>query len=141
MKFDELFVRLQRGRTELRRELAGAIQLRFNAYLKTLPQETYEQKHALASWVNHVLRVLDLALRCPRTGEPAILVAEDKDKSHPNSRFRFQGKGTKGKNLKTCPSVQLPDLQLIPAPVREEGSARWSEHDGLYRGPRNAPIR
>ena len=85
-----------------RASLAAAMEPLLNARLKAkTPQDTYEQKHALVAWVNHELRLLGLAIRCPKTGLPAILVADTQDAEHSTIRFRLQIRDTHGKQKKT----------------------------------------
>ncbi len=122
------------ARREALRELHGAVRTAFassfeavlNAHAATLPQQTYEDKKTLAKWVNAELRELGLTIRCPRTGQPALL------RGHPGGvagvgRFHLEITDSAGVQRRTVTSVTLPELQLQPddltrAPYGERGS-------------------
>ena len=53
--------------------LAARLTPAFNAHIAEQPSQTLEQKQVLAQRVNAELRGVGLAIRCPRTGKPAIL--------------------------------------------------------------------
>jgi hypothetical protein len=56
---------------EFSRRIAAALGLALNAAAQAMPCDIYEEKKALARWVNKDLRRFDLAIRGP-TGEPSI---------------------------------------------------------------------
>lgn len=93
---------------ELARELGELL----NGRAASMPQATYEQKKALANWVNNELRPLGLAVRCPATGRPAVLQA-----SVGNDRavgaFRFDTLAADGGREQRSWATRLPRLELV----------------------------
>jgi hypothetical protein len=107
-----------------RAELAKAMEPRLNQYLRTLPSETYAEKQSLCSWVNGQLHDLGLAIRCPRTQRPAILVADVQGGPDSASRFRLDIRTESGQRTKTLSARQLPSLDLMEDEVRPEPIAK-----------------
>jgi hypothetical protein len=91
-----------------------------NAQLQSLPQETYEQKRSLASWTNHELHQLGLTIKCPRTGKPAILLADLRSQDDDTGRFRLEVRGDGSRRVRTYCGAELPDLELMEEPPRRE---------------------
>jgi len=110
-------------RTEVARQLGPAM----NAHLKKMPQDSYAEKQALASWVNGQLRALGLAIKCPKTGRPANLVADIKQAGSDVSRFRLEIRDERGKKTRTFASRELPELELMEDEPRQEPLLKWSE--------------
>jgi len=107
-------------------ELAAAMQPRLNGKMKTMPHDTYQEKQVLASWVNHTLHAdLGLAIRCPRSREPAILIADIRSTATQMSRFRLEIHDKKGRKVRTYSSAKLPELELMEDPPRQESLSRW----------------
>jgi hypothetical protein len=102
--------------------LASAMQPRLNASLQATPHETYQQKQAMASWVNAELHNrLGLTIRCPRTGRSAILVADIRDAEKQASRLRLEVHYPGRKKERTYTSSgSIPELQLMEDPPRIE---------------------
>jgi len=97
----------------VRSEIAAYLGPALNAHCSTLPQQTYDEKRALAKWVNAELRQFGLAIKCPKTGQSAYLVA------HPGGRpgigrFHLEVAGPDGSPQRTLTSAVLPELALIP---------------------------
>lgn len=84
-----------------------------NEMAQSLPQATYEEKKALAKWVNAEIRELGLAIRCPKTGLPGIL------RGHAGGipgvgRFHVEVTDAQGVQRRTVTSTTLPKLDLMP---------------------------
>ncbi len=107
---------------QFRAQVASVLAPRLNAHLKTLPQDNYADKQALATWVNNELRQLGLAIRCPKTGKPATLVADSRGQGE-YARFRLDVRGDDGRHLRTMTSTTLPEFELIEDEPRREGRA------------------
>jgi len=120
------YKQITRIRHEFLAELSAAIEGRLNAHVHQLPQETLAEKQQIASKVNGDLRLLNLCLRCPATGNPAILVADFRDDEEKTSRFRFQIVGPSGRQLKKAASRHLPPLVIQESAPREEHFASRS---------------
>jgi hypothetical protein len=101
-------------------EKASRLQHDLNLEARSMPHETYADKQALAAWVNEHLHGIGLALKCPKTGRPALLVADVKDKKGDISRFRFEITDERGRKKRTYTSRTLPELELIEAEPRRE---------------------
>ena len=116
------------------RGLADAIGPGFNAHLQTMPHDTYEEKQAISSWCNHELRNLRLAIRCPRTHRPAILLADLRGHDDGASRFRLEIRDERGRKIRTYSSSELPAVDLMEDPPRREGlSRRWRDIEDEQR--------
>ena len=111
-------------------ELAAAIGPRLNEHLKTLRQESYEEKRTLAAWCNQELRSMHLCIRCPRTGREGILLADIVGGQYDAPRFRIQTKDERGRVARTYASRELPSFELMEAAPRQEGQSRWRRHGG-----------
>lgn len=85
---------------------------------------TIENKKDLVKWVNSELRPLGLSIRHPKTGLPATFVADPGN--HPETgRFQLR---SEGKTFSTPDiSTLLDNLELMEAPQREEGLAKWAD--------------
>lgn len=95
-----------------RAAIAKAFEPVLNEHATTMPQATYDEKRALAKWVNAELRELGLAIRCPKTGQPALL------RGHPGGtpgvgRFHLEITDSNGIQRRTVTSVTLPRLSLL----------------------------
>jgi len=121
-------------------ELAHALQARLNEHIKTAPQDSYEEQHLLATWINRELRLLGLAIKDPKTGRPAIVVVDNQDAQHAKTRFRLQVRDGSGRQIKTLASTRMFDLALMEQYPREEGAASWTDRTGRYKGPRQRPM-
>jgi hypothetical protein len=111
-----------------REAIAKAFEAGLNAAAASMPLATYEEKKSLAKWVNAELRELGLTIRCPKTGEPAIL------RGGPGGvpgvgRFHLEITDKAGNRHRTVTSSVLPPLALMPddltrAPYGERNSKR-----------------
>jgi hypothetical protein len=117
-------------------ELAKSLESRFNEKINSMRQDTYEEKHALATWANRELRLLGLAIKCPKTARPAILVVDNQDAYHAKTRFRLQVRDEKGHPSKINIPHRTFSFDLMEDNPREEGLARWGDLTGQYKGPR-----
>lgn len=108
-----------------RAELAATLQGSLNDHLAAMPQDSLAEKQALASWVNEHLRLLGLAVRCPKTGLPGTLLADFQDAAHEDTtRFRVEVRDRTGRRFKSYTSPSLFDLTLIEDTPRQEPLAR-----------------
>jgi hypothetical protein len=112
-----------------RNELAEAFEGHLNTYIQTLPQQTYQERKVIASFVNEELRELGLAIKCPRSGRPAILIADVKNSTDGTGRFRLESRNDGGHKYRTRTSSKLFALNLIEDSPRKEGMARWTQCD------------
>jgi len=124
--YEELAGRALRIRSMVAGEIAAAITDSINAEAAQRPQDSLAEKRELASWVNHELRQLGLALAFPGTGRPAILTAtpgrRDADEG---SRFRLEAKDERGRRVMSGSLSWAPKLEPIASPPRSEGGARY----------------
>jgi hypothetical protein len=98
----------------VREKIAEAMEPAINAQAATMPQSTYEEKKALAKWLNAETRRLGLALKAPKTGMPCFLVATTGN--HPSTgRFVFDYVDEQGRRQHPMSSATLPHLALMPA--------------------------
>jgi len=79
-----------------------------------LPAATYDDKRALARWVKTELRQFGLALVCPKTRRPAVLLA-DPSGTRGAGRFQFQREAPEGRKVRAYSSATLPRLELTAA--------------------------
>jgi len=106
-------------------ELAAALAPRLNAHLRSVPVGTYQEARTAASWLNHQLHTLHLCTRCPKTGRPAILLADIRGGERDRPRWRFQARDETGVTARTASSSELPALELMEDPPRREGLSKW----------------
>jgi hypothetical protein len=134
--YAERYAMMQSLRRSFYGELAKQLQPALNAYAKIQPKETWEERSALASWINQTLRQMGLVLVCPRTNRPAILISDMTGGSRKKMHFRFQTAEPSGKRVRSAMSVELPDLELMQAPGRIENLAREFRNRGANTRPR-----
>ncbi len=124
---------LQELHHDFRREMAARLQPLLNVHIQAMPHDTYEEKKALARLVNDELRRFDLAIKCPKTGLPALLVGDPGN--HPEiGRFCIEIKAEDGKRKRTVNTPQLPQLELMEAAPRREALSEWHDRVGRPRG-------
>lgn len=114
--------RLRQARHLFHEHLADLVTEPLNRHLATLPHEELIQKQEISKWVNMELRTLGIAIRCPKTGEPAFLSGtQSSDSAH----GRFQIRVASDPNFKrTCSSKDLFRLDLMSSPDRYLGADR-----------------
>ena len=109
-----------------KQEIIARITPLLNAQVSAMPSENYGDKQKIASWVNGELRQLGLAIRCPKTNHPAILVADVRGGEHEISRFRLEIRDDSGNRKRTWSSHSITELTLMEDSPREEPIAKWS---------------
>ncbi len=116
-----------------RREMAARLQPVLNAHIQAMPHETHEEKKALARWVNEELRRFDLAIRCPKTGQPSLLFAGPGN--HPEiGRFILEHRTPEGKRVRPVQTPELQHLELMEAAPRREAFVEMHQRIGPGRG-------
>ncbi len=95
----------------VRGEIARILEPKLNEEAQRRPKSTYEEKKALAKWINAELRQFGLALKAPGVEKPCILLA------HPGNdpavgRFQFDYTDDRGVRRRVGHSVPLPTLTL-----------------------------
>jgi hypothetical protein len=93
-------------------EMAHSLEPVLNAEIRQRPHGELREKQKIASSVNELLRSLRLAIRCPKTGGPAALIADWKDSENDRSRFRIALRDAHGRSVRTFTSYDIPDLKL-----------------------------
>ena len=97
-----------------RRSMASRLANAFNVEVSTMPAATYDDKRTLARWVNAELRRFGLAVVCPKTQRPAVLLA-DPGGIPGAGRFQFQSETPEGRKVRAYSSAVLPRLELTAA--------------------------
>lgn len=110
-----------------RKTVASLLQGPLNDHLQTLPQETPHEKQAIAVWVNAQMRALGLAIRCPKTGRPSVLISDIKESGSEIGRFRFENRDEQGAKVRSWTSTTLPELELMEDLPRREPLLDWSQ--------------
>lgn len=119
--------------------LAESLCEAFNANVALMPQKTLAEKQALTRRANLDLRMLGLAIRCPKTGEPAMLLA---DQGYDSETGRFQLRLVQGaqQHRVTVSSRLLPRLDLMEAPLRREALAEtWQQRVSKRASAKRTP--
>ncbi|MCA9217362.1 MAG: hypothetical protein KDB27_30045 [Planctomycetales bacterium] len=111
----------------LRDKAANRVEPVLNEYVRLQPQDSLEQKRALASLINERLQALGLAIRCPITNAPAIIVADQRSDSPNISRFRLRARKPGGGRTTHGVWRELPPLELMPDSGRVEPFAKWTQ--------------
>jgi hypothetical protein len=127
LSVDQLVEEFKQLERDYRLALAKMLQPLLNKELSARPQETYSEKQALATWVNRRLKEIGLAIKCPKTGKPAIVLADVKHGGSDVSRFRIEIRDDAGKKVRTFTSRALPELNLMEDEPRREPLVKWSE--------------
>lgn len=83
-----------------------------------------ESRRRLVTTINEDLRKLHLAIRCPKTHRPAILIADSKDDHHKILRYRLQVHDDADGTVKTWTSREFPPLELMESQHRVENLSR-----------------
>lgn len=124
--YKSLRARLTEARELFHDMLAERFTEAFNAHLAAQPQGTLQEKRSLARHANAELRNLGLAVKCPKTGEPAVFYG---DPGHMPEEGRFQlGLASEEASRKrTFTSRTLFRVELMGRPVRREPLAEWAE--------------
>ncbi len=99
-----------------RRALAARLEEPLNQQVSVMPAATYDDKRAVARWVNSELRRVGLALVCPKTRRPSVLLA-DPGGTPGIGRFQFQSESPEGRKVRAYSSAMLPRLELTTAPA------------------------
>lgn len=95
-----------------------------NARLQSMPSQSYDDKRSVCQWLNQELRELGIAIKCPKTGDPAALHASDD--CGIGGRFRLRVDTPRGEHP-TVSFAKLPTLSFVPArPRRESFVDYWS---------------
>jgi len=97
-----------------RQALARRLEEALNQQVGGMPAATYNDKRALARWVNGELRRFGLALVCPKTRRPSVLLA-DPGGTPGIGRFQFQSESPEGRKVRAYSSATLPRLELTAA--------------------------
>ena len=97
-----------------------AVAIRFapvlNQEISRLPKGTLEEKRAVCRIVNDSLRALGLAIRCPKTEQPAMLFANH---GADQGRFQITLIAPDGNPSRTVSTINLPELKLRPHLYRD----------------------
>lgn len=108
-------------------ELATDLQEPLQSMIEQMPADTRAEKQAICTFVNGTLRRLGMAIRCPKTGRPALLVADQKQADSDISRFRLEIRDEAGKKTRTFSSTTLPTLELRQDEPRSEPLVEWTQ--------------
>ena len=113
-----------------RSEMASRLTPAFNAMLQSMPQETYEDKKQLCRFANAQLHAIGLSIASPDGSESALLVASsDPDPERGRFRLRTSSKDAGVRFPKS--SVNLFEVQLIPASERVEAFSLGTVQDAI----------
>jgi hypothetical protein len=95
--------------------VARRLEEALNQQVNVMPAASYDDKRALARWVNAELRRFGLALVCPKSQRPSVLLA-DPGGTPGTGRFQFQSESPEGRKVRAYSSAVLPRLELTAAP-------------------------
>jgi len=98
--------------TAARKAIAAAFEEVLNKEAASRPQSTYEEKKALARWLNAELREIGLSIREPRSGRPCRIVGNPGGRPG-HGRFLLEYLDDTGKRQNPLTSVALPHLELM----------------------------
>lgn len=126
--YESLRARLIEARDLFHDLLAERFTEPFNAHLAAQPSATLQEKQALARAANTDLRSLSLAIRCPKTAQPAILLADPGYRSSAG-RFQITLIADATSRARTSSSVALPHADLMPRPPEQWRKRVAKRHD------------
>ncbi|WP_145027834.1 hypothetical protein [Caulifigura coniformis] len=121
--FTSVVEQLRRAREVFYEAVASRFEEPLQKHLRSLAQDSYEEKKTLARWINGELRNLGLAVKCPKTGLDSMLcVSRDRATSTGAFRLRPFVDNTR----RTVSSVELFPMHLTPHFERIEPFAdKW----------------
>lgn len=122
--YDRLIVELRELSELTRQEMAERLAPALTQRVKSMRQLTYEDKQRVATWINNEIRPLGLAVKCPATGQPGILIVDLGGAAGDVSRFRVESHDASGKRIRKFLAGELHTIDLVPAMPRGEGAAR-----------------
>lgn len=125
--FDTQRTKLRERAIAFRGVIAEVLEPLLNERAASMPQDTYEQKKIVSKWINTELHELGLAIRCPKTGQPAHCLANPGG-TPGVGRFHLETVDTKGKRHRTVTAVKLPTLSLMPEDFTRAPYGSRSEH-------------
>jgi hypothetical protein len=135
--YSQLASKFRKVRDEVAELISKEVADSLNGHLDKMPQETRAQKQELCRWLNAEMRSLGIAIRCPKTGEAAMLHV---DPTGQNGRFQIELIDRENGRKRTLTSVSLPTLTFRPHLVRREPLAEyWAERVGA--APHRDPTR
>lgn len=114
LSYENLSRNLAAASRVVREEFAIILQPAINTQAASMPHRSYEEKKALANWINRELRQLGLAIRGP-DGQPCLLQAGPA-RDHEVGRFRLDYMDDEGHRRSPSSSVALPNLEIMPDP-------------------------
>lgn len=123
-EYEAVAHRVTRVRHLVHEELAAALSGPFASKLRQMDRRDLESRRELAAWANDQTRTWGLAIRCPATGAPSILIADARDEEGSPGRLRLQHRDHDGRVIRTCGSTSLPKFVLMEDLPRKEGRAR-----------------
>lgn len=108
--------------------LAAELEPAINRFIAAQPQESFEDKRRLCTTVNDVLKQFNLAVRCPKTGNPAYLVPMSRSAEQANSRFAFDSRlPDTTRRRRTATSLKLEGVAVVEDLPRREGLTKWRD--------------
>lgn len=113
----------------VRAEVAIQLQPVLNAKIQAMPHENYKQKKELAHWVNGQLEPLGLALKCPKTGQPAKLYGDIGARPQ-IGRFQFVVSIPGERPKRTLSADVLPELILMDGMPKDQSQTIWQQDVG-----------
>lgn len=103
---------LQRTKVAFYEELARVAAPAFNAALTERNADNLETQRDLCAWANQTLAELGLAVRCPKTGKPALLLVDVRSAADEVGRYRLEVRDDHGRPQRTLCSTTLPVFEL-----------------------------
>ena len=98
---------------ELGKRLAPAL----TDHLQLRPQSNIIEKTHVAKWLTEQLARFGLAVRCPKTGQAAVLMAVRKYDNPSRGGFQISAPDpdvVRGRRRVTTTSTQFPSVELVP---------------------------
>lgn len=112
--FDAMLKQLTVTRNWFHDQLAQQLQAPLNNFAATMQTGSAAEKSYAASTINGIVKSLGLAVRCPITGRPALLVSDTQDSTHRSlSRFRFETRNEDGTAKRSGACRNMPQLVLV----------------------------
>lgn len=95
-----------------------ALEPAMNAFVESAPRSTFEDRYTTADTVNRVLQELSLAIRCPRTGSPCIMLAHTVDgEQNAPLRYWLETVGHVGPRTRNLIAASTSGIRLMRAPL------------------------
>jgi hypothetical protein len=97
-------------------QLAAVLSRALSVEVASAPQETYDEKRKLASWVRNECRRYGVSLACQRSGRPSFMEVRQNQNGNTPSYFLFHSEDDEGHVQHKTHLKHIVSLSVLPVP-------------------------